>query len=474
MKRFLGLLFALAQMVLILVGCDPRPKPAQDKASTVVPEKSGYIRRANNETVIVFVHGVFGGPRSTWTNDTTKAYWPELLSQDGTFANSDIYVFGYDTPYFSTSYSLDDLIENARLRFNNDEIFSKHKRVIFICHSMGGLVIRGLVKRYQDKAPQIPLIYFLSTPTAGAHIAKLASFFTKNPQLRAMVPADADNFVTTLQHDWRALSIHPLSKCAFEVHDTDGIRVVDEQSAGALCDGALDPVNEDHIGIAKPRDKDDTAYIAFRQAFLALNQQPAATVTYPLESVVGHVDTLRKVEVDCGEVKENVAEIQPPVDLNEGQKVVGVVASLQEASNLKHGEALAHGVKDQTASVYYRLEGLDRGPNGGCAGHGSGIIVTAFILRQPRLSPLPPGFQATSAVDQSLDILRKSGTLRIADWDHIPPITFGGDRSGCWPYPTSASWVLVDKSSKETGRFITMSNVKSAKKSSVACDPGPL
>src|SRR5437870_833420 len=143
----------------LLVSCSRKPDSETKK---VVPEKAGYIRRANNDTVVAFVHGVFGGPESTWTNIETHAYWPQLLLQDSTFSNTDIYVFGYESPYLSSSYSLDDLIENARLRFNNDEIFSKHKNVVFVCHSMGGLVVRGLIKRYQDRATQIPLIYFLS------------------------------------------------------------------------------------------------------------------------------------------------------------------------------------------------------------------------------------------------------------------------------------------------------------------------
>jgi hypothetical protein len=435
-------------LTVALVGCHHDDTPPVTGQSSIprVAEKSGYVRRANNDTVIVFVHGVFGGPRSTWTNEGTHAYWPELLTHDDTYRDTDIYVLGYDSPYLSTSYSLDDLSENARLRLNNDEIFSKHKNVIFVCHSMGGLVIRGLIKRYQFLAPQVPLIYFLSTPTSGAHIARLASLLSKNPQLGAMMPANADTFVTVLQHDWRALPVHPLSRCAFETKDTFGVRVVDEQSAGALCDGPLDPINEDHIGVAKPADSDATSYIALRQAYLDRTGKGSATPSVPASSnpqVTGHVDTLRRVDVSCGEVKESLAQVAPPLSLKPEQKIVDAVVSLQETSNLKHGEAVGHGVQDQKASIYYRIEGLDKASSGSCPGNGLGVIVVAFIVSQPRSLPLPPGFQTITADDQSIAILSRPGTVQISDLAGIQPIDAGGQ--GVFP----GRWVVVSGWSKK-------------------------
>ena len=49
--------------------------------------ESRYIRKQNeNSGVIVFVHGVLGGATATWTNETTKAFWPHLIRDDATFA----------------------------------------------------------------------------------------------------------------------------------------------------------------------------------------------------------------------------------------------------------------------------------------------------------------------------------------------------------------------------------------------------
>jgi len=50
-----------------------------------------------------------------------------------------------------------------------------------------------------------------------------------------------------------------------------------------------------------------------------------------------HVDTLRLVQVNCGEVNEDLTQIPPPFAPQADQKIVDAVASLQSASNLKHG-----------------------------------------------------------------------------------------------------------------------------------------
>ena len=51
--------------------------------SQVSAMASDYVRRdAKNAGVIVFVHGLTGDASSTWTNATTKAFWPALIAAD--------------------------------------------------------------------------------------------------------------------------------------------------------------------------------------------------------------------------------------------------------------------------------------------------------------------------------------------------------------------------------------------------------
>ncbi len=394
------------------------PSPPATVAEDFGP--SHYVRRTNADTVIVFVHGVFGGSVGTWKNPQNGAYWPNLLADDKTFKNTDVYVYSYSSPYLGPSYTIDELIENMRLNLDNDEVFQKHKQVVFLCHSMGGLVVRGFLKRYQARAASVPLIYFFSTPTSGSHIASLAKFLSKNPQLKGMLPANANDYVTFLQHDWRALPIHVNSRCAYETLDTYGIRIVDEQSASALCDGPVDPVNSNHMDIVKPHDRSDVPYIAFREAFQAIPQPESATPanpdhdkTAPPVTVVGTVQTARSVEVDCGQVRDDTAQIPPPIEMKPEQKILDAVASLQEASNLKEQQVEAKGLVNEIARIHYHLVGLDRPADGSCPAKGYGVILVTFILSQPA-GLLTAGFTPIESDSLFVALAAKSGTLALA------------------------------------------------------------
>jgi hypothetical protein len=250
-----------------------------------------------------------------------------------------------------------------RLILANDEVFKKHKRVIFLCHSMGGIVVRGFLKRYSFNAPQVPLIYFFSTPTAGAHITQLARFLSKNPQLGGMLPADSENYVNNLEHDWRAMPYHVNSRCAYETEKTYGFKIVDEQSAASLCDGPLDPINTNHIDIVKPKDNQAVQYIAFRQAYSEIAQASLPPTTFK----AGFVQTGRSIDVECGQVRDATALIPPPIEIKPTQKVIDAIASLQEATNLKEQKVEMKGLVNQMAQVHYRLVGLDIPAAGPCS-----------------------------------------------------------------------------------------------------------
>jgi hypothetical protein len=60
---------------------------------------SGYFRRVEgSQSVIVFIHGIFGDARSTWTS-SNGAYWPDLIAKDELFKDYSIYVYEYPTRF---------------------------------------------------------------------------------------------------------------------------------------------------------------------------------------------------------------------------------------------------------------------------------------------------------------------------------------------------------------------------------------
>jgi len=126
---------------------------------------SKYVRRSGADTIIVFVHGVMGDGVSTWTNEN-GSYWPALLIKDHTFDGADIYVLSYPTGFWAT-LSIDELAENMRVDFKANGV-AAYDKIIFISHSMGGLVTRAYLLKNKDVAAHTTFAHFFSTPTTGA------------------------------------------------------------------------------------------------------------------------------------------------------------------------------------------------------------------------------------------------------------------------------------------------------------------
>ncbi|HYK00673.1 MAG TPA: alpha/beta fold hydrolase [Thermoanaerobaculia bacterium] len=165
---------------------------AVDSAANIGSSRlPGYIRGdadTKAERVIVFVHGIFGDGRTTWTNTTTGAYFPELLTADDAFAGASIWVHDFPSPKVAPSYSIDELADHLRRHLSHDNVLRNHRDVVFVAHSMGGLVVRAFLLKYRDLlAPgRVPILYFFSTPTTGADIASYTRLLSTNPQLGDM------------------------------------------------------------------------------------------------------------------------------------------------------------------------------------------------------------------------------------------------------------------------------------------------
>jgi pimeloyl-ACP methyl ester carboxylesterase len=232
-------------------------------------EGSRYIRKLDPTTpVIVFVHGVLGNSTETWTN--ADKYWPKMLTEDPAFNETSIYVLEYDSQLLRGGLSINELALNMRLKLSNHNVLD-HREIIFLTHSMGGLITRSFLLNRPDIAAKTRFIYFFSTPTTGANIAKWAALVARrNPQFRNMKPLQSDSFLSVLQNNWLEAQYNNIpSYCAYETEPTSPYwdLIVDQASAKSLCNRPADPIQADHVNIVKPANTEDTPYIAFRNAF---------------------------------------------------------------------------------------------------------------------------------------------------------------------------------------------------------------
>lgn len=230
---------------------------------------SRYIRRSPDATsVIVFVHGIFGDSSETWTN-ANRTYWPTLLTTDSFFSEYDVYVYEYPSRFVGGGFSIDEIAENVRLLFEADQV-ADHKEIIFVAHSMGGLVTRAFLNRNPKVSERVRLAYFFSTPTTGSEIASIGALISANPGLAKMTPMTSDSYLADLQRQWLSLNYVIPSFCAYETRRTYGVNVVTQASASNLCNRRLDPIDADHLTIVKPEGPRDTSFLAFKSAIQAV------------------------------------------------------------------------------------------------------------------------------------------------------------------------------------------------------------
>lgn len=137
---------------------------------------------------IVFVHGLQGKAHSTWEYGKQGAedyfFWPEALGVE--FQQCGIWTVGYSaglTEFGSPGMLIAKRALNLVSQFGLMGI--GERPVIFICHSMGGLIIKELVvsgalpsdQKHSALVKNIRGILFCGTPHRGSALATLGSFF---------------------------------------------------------------------------------------------------------------------------------------------------------------------------------------------------------------------------------------------------------------------------------------------------------
>jgi pimeloyl-ACP methyl ester carboxylesterase len=295
----------------------PKPPPAQ----------SAYLGGpARYPTVaVVFVHGIFGTKGDTWLNQESsldrQTSFPALLAADPEFhEHTDIFLFEYHTPWFSNAASIVELAGQLRGSLEDHRVFEDHKNVIFLSHSMGGLVVRQYLLTKHDLS-QVPMLYFYATPTNGVQLTEIALMFSWNPQLRGMLILHANDLLQSMQSQWfeweQAKQVP--SYCAFETLPTYGVLVVPRDSATALCNQPPDPITADHFDIVKPRNREDPVYSRFAAALrksVTLEEKLAPPLEAPAVDarkfvIEGRYEMEKSTKARDGRVEGFIANIRP-------------------------------------------------------------------------------------------------------------------------------------------------------------------
>jgi len=238
---------------------------------------SRYIRPASGkppfkDRVIVFVHGIFSDADRAWTSPQ-GAYWPQLILSDPAFSDSDVYVANYESPTAGNTLTIDEVVSSLNSRLTGQGVFEQHREVVFVCHSLGGIIVQQLILTFREHADRVPFIYFFAVPEEGSQVATLGRWFSKDPLLDALFQGDENGYLLSLENQWRAAHFKIRRYCAYEKRPLKGsfgaVLIVGRLSATRNCDEVPVPINEDHFGIVKPNDTGHASYVALRNAVVS-------------------------------------------------------------------------------------------------------------------------------------------------------------------------------------------------------------
>ncbi len=222
---------------------------------------------AGKSIAIVFVHGVLGD-ESTWTNSMGVS-WPSLLLHDNVFSAANIYVASYPTTLLSPTATESEAANLVAVQLRTAHI-QRHRQIVFVAHSLGGLVVRRLLLRNRNFADRTAFLHLFGTPTDGSDLAALwtALRLTSNRQYEVLRPIRSNLALDALKDDWIAARLNIKTYCAYELAPVQMVGiVVKKPSASALCSESATGLPTNHFDLVKPSSSTDISYAVFRLAY---------------------------------------------------------------------------------------------------------------------------------------------------------------------------------------------------------------
>ena len=142
------------------------------------------------ETVIVFVHGILSDSRGCWLHidardPSQNRYWPAIIEGDARFTEASVYMGGYYTKVDAGPYEIRNCADELfRALKRTDESGSppvmNRERILFVCHSTGGIVVRYLLESnaeaFRNKSVGLLLI---ASPSYGSEWADKLSLLSR-------------------------------------------------------------------------------------------------------------------------------------------------------------------------------------------------------------------------------------------------------------------------------------------------------
>ncbi|SCO50241.1 uncharacterized protein FFMR_10204 [Fusarium fujikuroi] len=253
------------------------------------PSPEIYQPSAECDVDIIAIHGLNGSAKKTWTDSTTGNCWLEDLLPES-IPRCRVMTFGYDSKLaFSKSRSgveafAQDLLNRLRVVRSSPE--ARNRPLMFIAHSLGGIVVKkALIMAHNGSEVYSPIlkattgIVFLGTPHRGSDLASWGILLSNLVSVTSMGKNIRKELLRTLSKDsdtlaeiskqflQRAKSLKIMSFIEQQVESPLATLVVPEYSAiMGLPNETVLPMNAHHRGLTRFPRKTDQNYMLVEAA----------------------------------------------------------------------------------------------------------------------------------------------------------------------------------------------------------------
>ncbi|UKZ73695.1 hypothetical protein TrVFT333_001345 [Trichoderma virens FT-333] len=284
---------------------------------------------------IVAVHGLNGKARGTWTDKDSGMLWLEhFLPED--IPDARIMTFGYDSSLmFSQSKGrIEDFARDLlnRLWMLRQLPQEKNRPLIFVCHSLGGIVVKKalvlaheLNHQYHNIVTSTIGIVFMGTPHRGADIVNWTSFLTNAIKVVSGNQI-LDYYVVHRDSDRTPLNV---------------LVVPTESSQLGLPNEMVFPVNAHHRSICRYSSAKDQTYILVKTSIKSIVSDPRdSPSSTAVDEIAKHIIApaqIQRVAIDA------VQSILPPaVNAYDSGQVAIKISGLRKKRYLYLTKATTH------------------------------------------------------------------------------------------------------------------------------------
>ncbi|KAL3123787.1 hypothetical protein niasHT_010000 [Heterodera trifolii] len=219
---------------------------------------------------IVFIHGLRGSAFRTWRqkdrpNERTTLFWPKDWLAVDLKESVRMIAVDYSSRFFQLSKSMETFEARAQLfaeEFKRNGI--GERPIVFICHSMGGLLVKQLLLENEQLLSKTVGVLFMATPHLGTPVAsQLRPYFIRpSSDVLLLQPKSEQNNKLANRFNKAAEQI-PFIVTVLECKKTRvfgrEVMLVPVES-GIMGKGPVYHLDEGHHNVCKPESKESITY----------------------------------------------------------------------------------------------------------------------------------------------------------------------------------------------------------------------